>query len=255
MVQFTFYLLLVFQPLSVKADFWLSVHKPYTRYLEHYGACLSVLCYGLRSIKSGSISKEHSNRQYYYLWGLILFYIISAIDPVFNHLYLTPTAPKFYLTALVLPIFMYSLALYGLLRRSTILIPKKAADSTVDKNRTQQIVRLMQEEKLYKNPDLSLPLLAQKVSLPTNELSRIINNGLHKTFTDFVNDFRIAEVKERLLKEEDDKFTLLGIALDAGFSSKTTFNRVFKERTGMAPKFFKKKAQLINRGEALPNGS
>ncbi|RDC65665.1 helix-turn-helix domain-containing protein [Adhaeribacter pallidiroseus] len=255
MVQGIFYLLLVFQPLSVKADFWISVHKPYTRYLEHYGACLSVLCYGISSITFGGISKERDSRHYYFLCGLILFYIVAAIDPLFNHLYLEPTAPKFYLTALVLPLFMYSLALYGLLRKPTILIRKKAANSSVDKDKLDQVIKVMHEAKLYKNPDLSLPILAQQIGLPTNELSRIINSGLQKTFADFVNDFRIAEVKERMLKAEDERFSLLGLALDAGFSSKTTFNRVFKERTGMAPKFFKKESQLINRGEALPNES
>lgn len=181
------------------------------------------------------------------------FYIIAALDPLINNLYLAPQSPKFYLTTLVLPLLVYGVALFTILRKPAKLVRNKEAPTSVDKAKMHQIIKHMQAAKLYKNPALSLPQLSQQFGFTTNELSRLINSTLNKSFTDFINDFRIAEVQERMLKTEAEQFTLLGIALEAGFSSKTTFNRVFKERTGIAPKFYKKSAQIIIRGDALTN--
>ncbi len=78
----------------------------------------------------------------------------------------------------------------------------------VDKCKIQQIIKQIQEAYFYKKPELSLLILAQQVGLPTNEFSRIINSDLHQTTTGFVNDFRIAKVREHMLQEEDEKFNL-----------------------------------------------
>lgn len=69
----------------------------------------------------------------------------------------------------------------------------------------------------------------------TSILSKAINQGFGKNFNDFVNEYRISEVKDRLGKSDLDRMTLLGIALDSGFNSKATFNRAFKKYTGMTP--------------------
>jgi AraC-like DNA-binding protein len=250
-IQVLFYLILAIQPLSVKADFWQFVHKPYTRYLEYYGTCFSVFCYLGISIRLLRGAGEPFRRLYNFVVGLVFFYAVAAIDPIFNHYYLPAQAPKFYLTALVLPVFTYWLALISLFRKPMAALPKKSLELPLDKDKVQQLIQAMRQSQLYKDPDLSLPALAQHLGLGTNEVSRLINVGLNKSFADFVNDFRLDEVKERLLKGEDAQFTLLGIALEAGFGSKTTFNRVFKEQTGMAPKSYKKSAHFTQRDDGL----
>lgn len=93
--------------------------------------------------------------------------------------------------------------------------------------------------RLYEDADLTLATLAFQMKMTTHELSAIINVGLGKNFNDFVNEFRVREVIRKMQDEHYDRLTLLGIALESGFNSKRTFNRVFKEMTGKTPVEYK----------------
>jgi len=84
----------------------------------------------------------------------------------------------------------------------------------------------------YQDPELSLVSLAEKLGLTTHELSRIINTVLKKSFNDFINEFRVAEVARKMEDPAYDHITLLGIAFESGFNSKSTFNRAFRQMTG-----------------------
>jgi AraC-like DNA-binding protein len=74
-------------------------------------------------------------------------------------------------------------------------------------------------------------------------VSKMINQGFGQNFNDFINQFRIEAVKEKLQKGEHLQQTLLGIAFDCGFNSKATFNRSFKKITGQSPKEWIEKNQ------------
>lgn len=93
--------------------------------------------------------------------------------------------------------------------------------------------------RLYEDAELTLATLAEKLKVPPHDLSRLINIGLEKNFSDFINEFRVREVVRKMQGPDYDQLTLLGIAYDAGFNSKTTFNRVFKEMTGKTPTEYK----------------
>ncbi len=99
-----------------------------------------------------------------------------------------------------------------------------------------KIETLIQSEKLYQNPELSLTEIAKKLESNSNIISRAINQGFAMNFNDFINNYRIEAVKEMFQKGEHKKSTLLGIAYDCGFNSKATFNRAFKKNTGFTPK-------------------
>lgn len=104
----------------------------------------------------------------------------------------------------------------------------------------QKLLSLIAEEKLFKNPDISMTLLAAKMKLSNGYLSQIINQKEGKNFFEFINDYRVEEVKRNLADPNFDHFSILGIGLEAGFKSKSTFNAVFKKMTGNTPTAYKR---------------
>ena len=100
---------------------------------------------------------------------------------------------------------------------------------------------LMESEKIYEDPELSLTQVAKQLKTNPSLLSKIINQGFQLNFNDFINNYRITAVKEKLQAGEQKSQTLLGIAYDCGFNSKATFNRAFKKATGASPKEWLKK--------------
>ncbi|MFD1601397.1 helix-turn-helix domain-containing protein [Flavobacterium artemisiae] len=99
----------------------------------------------------------------------------------------------------------------------------------------QKLTEIMRNEKLYKNPDLTLAELSQKLNVHPNVLSQVINSVEEKNFYDYINLQRVEEFKKLILLPENEKFTLLSIAFECGFNSKTAFNRNFKKVTGLSP--------------------
>ncbi|WP_162915482.1 ABC transporter permease [Paraflavitalea soli] len=108
--------------------------------------------------------------------------------------------------------------------------------------------KAMETNRYYEEPELTLPLLAEKLRLPPHELSRVINTVFKKSFNDFVNEYRVRDVVSKMQDPAFDKMTLLGIAYDAGFNSKSTFNRAFKQITGKTPAEWKH--DLENKGSS-----
>jgi len=97
------------------------------------------------------------------------------------------------------------------------------------------LLKYMNENKPFLVPEITLSALASQLEVTPDYLSGIINNKLGKNFFDFINHYRIEEFKTRSMAAENKKFTLLSIAYDCGFNSKATFNRVFKNVTGITP--------------------
>jgi AraC-like DNA-binding protein len=115
------------------------------------------------------------------------------------------------------------------------IVETKINNAELD-SRKQSISSLMQSQKLYEDAELTLSQLAKQLSTNTSELSKIINTGFQMNFNDFVNEYRVNAMLEKLKAGEQKKQTLLGIAFDCGFNSKATFNRAFKKQTGLSPK-------------------
>ncbi len=99
--------------------------------------------------------------------------------------------------------------------------------------------RVMNDEKPFTDPNLTLKKLADHIGLKPKELSGLINTAYHKNFYTFVNEYRLEEVKKLLLDSSYDHLTIVAIAEQAGFNSKSTFNTLFKKEVGMTPKEFK----------------
>lgn len=103
-----------------------------------------------------------------------------------------------------------------------------------------RLLQLMEKEKVYLKADLNLKTLAQRLNVHYNYLSQIINEQMRQGFNDFINGYRIEEAKRKLLDPAEDNKTILDIAYDTGFYSKSVFNTAFKKFTGMTPSEFKK---------------
>ncbi|MFZ4477621.1 MAG: helix-turn-helix domain-containing protein [Saprospiraceae bacterium] len=98
-----------------------------------------------------------------------------------------------------------------------------------------QLAQFMETERPWLDPELTLSVLAEKIGLNASQLSFLVNNGFQQNFNDFVNTYRVEEVKRKLNLPEYQHLSLLGVAFESGFNSKATFNRAFKKLTGNAP--------------------
>lgn len=99
---------------------------------------------------------------------------------------------------------------------------------------------IMHARKLYQQSTLSLKELSEKSNIPQHHITQTLNEYAKKNFYDFVNSYRVDEFKERLKQGDAGNFSLLGIAFDCGFNSKSSFNRIFKNITGFSPSEYKK---------------
>lgn len=189
-------------------------------------------------------------RNFLYIFTAVL--IFGAFFDFTNSFLVKLSYIQFFYFELILAFVTYYLAVAGYLRSQTIELdfnekkseeiesPRKTVLSDAELAKLKnKLENLMTEEKLYREPNLTLTDLSRKLGVNSAVLSFAINTGFGKNFNDFVNEFRINEVKEKL-KAADDA-TLLGIAFDCGFNSKATFNRAFKKFTGASPKEFQEK--------------
>jgi AraC-like DNA-binding protein len=121
---------------------------------------------------------------------------------------------------------------------------KKYEKSTLTKDRADRYVRrlveTMEKEKLYLDSDLTLQKLAQRLSIHPHHLSQIINERLNQNFFDFINSYRVEEAKKRLIDPSEKHFSIIAIAVEVGFNSKSAFNAVFKKYVNMTPSEWRK---------------
>jgi len=102
----------------------------------------------------------------------------------------------------------------------------------------QKVETLMTTEQPYLEPELTLADLAQRLHSNVSVISAVINGAFGKNFNDFVNEYRVEAVKKLLHDPEVRHLSLLGIGMECGFNSKSTFNRAFKKITGSSPRAF-----------------
>lgn len=96
------------------------------------------------------------------------------------------------------------------------------------------------ESEPYLNPDLSLRSLAEQISIHPNQLSWLLNEKIGKNFNEFINHYRVEHFKTLAGDAANAHISLLGLAYESGFNSKTVFNTFFKKETGLTPSAFLK---------------
>ena len=105
---------------------------------------------------------------------------------------------------------------------------------------TETVIKYLRHKKPYLNPEYSLQMMVVDLKISRHKLSQVINRSQKKNFYKFINEFRLEEVKEMLVDPAYEHYSVLGIAMECGFNSKTSFNRIFKEETGFTPTAYKK---------------
>ena len=98
-----------------------------------------------------------------------------------------------------------------------------------------KLLTLMAEEQPWLEPELTLTEVAKRLRITPGLLSKVINSGCGQNFNDFVNAYRVQEARRKLADARFAHYSLVGVALESGFNSKSTFNRVFRKVTGQAP--------------------
>jgi AraC-like DNA-binding protein len=194
----------------------------------------------------------------FFLSSWIALWVVAVLRYLFDVRY--PTHMRF--TNLILPfgatIIIYVMAYLGLRRPETLIgvdalsaagepgsVPaKKYEKSTLTEERAEfylkKLLAVMETDKPYMDNELTLPKLAAKLLIPTHHLSQIINERLNQNFFDFVNAHRIEEAKRQLMNPAKKHYSLLAIAEEVGFNSKSAFNSAFKKQTSVTPSEYRK---------------
>ena len=118
---------------------------------------------------------------------------------------------------------------------------KKKSETDFDRTiELEKLQELVSSNKLYLDPNLSLTQLSKAVRISPTQVSDLINRGLGQNFNDYINRYRIEYIVKQLSDKKNNHLSILAIALDGGFNSKATFNRVFKKITGKSPSEYRK---------------
>jgi AraC-like DNA-binding protein len=156
-------------------------------------------------------------------------------------LFNVPFNEHYYPIELLLVLFSYWVVFYGYYKVKTISVKSLPGENSLDVDIEKHLTRLlraMEEEKLYLDTELSVNKLASLIEIPAKTISTVLNQHRQISFNDFVNGYRIKEVQVRLADPNNRHLTISGIAIDCGFNSQATFQRVFKNQTGMSPREF-----------------
>ncbi len=183
-------------------------------------------------------------RNFLYLFTSVV--VLGALFDFANSFVVRLSYIQYFYFEIVLALGTYYLAVAGYLRSRTIELTFAEEPDAADEPRRQllsdaemarlrsRLLAVMSDERPYLDPSLTLTDLTRAVGVNSTVLSHLINKGFEKNFNDFINEYRINEVKSRLRATDDE--TMLAIALESGFNSKATFNRAFKKFTGRTPR-------------------
>ncbi|WP_299764072.1 helix-turn-helix domain-containing protein [uncultured Dokdonia sp.] len=122
------------------------------------------------------------------------------------------------------------------------LVKKEVTTITNDNGYYKELCFLLENEKIYKNPDISLGSIAARLDISVTYLSQLINRISGVNFSDFINEYRVKESQRLLTHPNYTGYAILSIGLESGFNSKSTFYAAFKKHTGVTPSVYRVKA-------------
>jgi AraC-like DNA-binding protein len=264
LLQFLFYVFLRSQDYSYRRAFWFDVHKPVTYDLELILSFASLLVYLIASRRqilaykrkiANNFSSMHRialnwlGSLHLALAVLTFFWLAESFTRLVWSYYSIAT-----FSTLTIGVTILVMAAGGILQQDLSSVTESLrpvpeedepdpANERLDPAVLDHIQTAMTEQELFLQQELTLKEFAAAAGLSPRETSRAINQGLGVTFIDFVNQYRVERFKQLARDRDLSHLSLFGLALESGFNSKSTFNRVFKKLTGQRPSDYQKEAQ------------
>jgi AraC-like DNA-binding protein len=231
---------------------------PWGRFLDAYNVYsdiprwMSLSIYTWLALKEGKVYRingvlgDQGRWLTQLLWAFLIFdgiwliylvpYTISATtDWVLAHF-------SWYPVYVPLAVLIYWLGINGYMQslktRRGKAAPAQLLGEDYLRTSSGRFIEAMERDKLYLNPGLSVADLAVHTGISPKHISVILNQHLHKSFTEFVNEYRVRYIQERLLQGDGDRLTIAGLAYEGGFNSVPTFQRAFKLIVGQTPTSF-----------------
>lgn len=232
---------------------WGAVMDEYNTYVDiPRWASLTIYLFLTKRLLTASVSSDQHPQL---RWLRQLVYVFLAFQIIwFLHLipYIIPASRNalldrfgWYPIYVPITIIIYWLGLKGYLQIRTTNVgpqPTKATGTDIPQTTVKQVVATLQQamvaDRIFLDPELTVEKVGQHTQLAPKLISAVINQHLHKNFNSFINEYRIEEVKQRLVDSTHEHLTLTGIAFDCGFNSQATFQRTFKQLTGVSPKVY-----------------
>ena len=188
----------------------------------------------------------------YFIIPIVILFVVSFINDIFKIIGLSSL--RFFNNqnfntyfSLIVALLFYFIA-FKLLSKDNLILPKieknKYKNSTLNLNLIEEyklnLIQSMEHDKLYLNGKLSIIDVSEKLNIPRHYISEVLNEYMNTNFQDFINKYRVEEFINRLKNDQNNQFSLLAIANDVGFNSKSSFNAIFKKFKGLTPTEFKK---------------
>jgi len=210
---------------------------------------LSISVYLYSSYK---LIKTDSNKKPFYNWLRLfitafaafqfvwLCFMIPYLVPQYNIPLLNSVGWYPVLIPLVVLIYWAGIKGYIVIKTETSSLRKEnKCTARITQEAANQVLvrltRLMEEEHLYLKPDLNLELVSKHIDIAPKVISTVLNNHLQQSFSQWLNGYRVAAFKQRILTADSGHLTLAGMAFECGFNSQASFQRIFKQYTGMVP--------------------
>jgi len=192
----------------------------------------------------------------FYLAFLILF-VLGGLNMIGNFI---PFDPYFVIFGL-LTVFSFAFSLYGI--KQPVIFDEELRQSAEEKKETEKysksglkedqaeeylnlLISYMEKEKPYLDRNLTIHDLASLTGISRHHITQVLNEKYNRNFFTFINEYRVKDVIARFSNPKFNNYTILAIALDAGFNSKTTFNSIFKNQTGLTPSRYRGKMTGIS---------
>jgi AraC-like DNA-binding protein len=193
----------------------------------------------------------------FYAAYFILF-ILGGLNMIGNYI---PFDPYFIIFGFI-ALFSFTYSFYGIkqpvifgqvvksngdLRKDQEKYSKSGLRDNQAEDYLKSLISFVESNKPYIDRDLTIHELASLTGIPRHYITQVLNEKYKRNFFTFINEYRVKEVIERFSDPKFNQYTILAIAFDAGFNSKTTFNSIFKNQTGMTPSQYREQKTGISK--------